>query len=285
MSRIAIVTGANKGIGLETTRALVKSGLFKRVYLTSRNVELGLASLKELEADIGSSILKHHQLDISCSYSIGTFKTYIESNYGGFDVLVNNAGIVLGLGPPTDGISSDRVDHTNAMMATNFWGTLNMMKAFYPLVNQNGRIVNLSSMQAQRAMSIFPLTTASKGPELHSINRTLSLERLEELATEYEKASNENKLIENGWLDDWITNYATTKLFINALTRIYGNKAEKDQNGVLVNCCCPGYVQTDLSNNAKDATKVPLEGCKTTLWLALLKNGSDGPQGCYLADA
>ena len=63
------------------------------------------------------------------------------------------------------------------------------------------------------------------GPELHSINRTLSLERLEELATEYEKASNENKLIENGWLDDWITNYATTKLFINALTRIYGNEA------------------------------------------------------------
>ena len=49
------------------------------------------------------------------------------------------------------------------MMATNFWGTLNMMKAFYPLVNQNGRIVNLSSMQAQRAMSIFPLTAESKG--------------------------------------------------------------------------------------------------------------------------
>ena len=46
MSRIAIVTGANKGIGLETTRALAKSGLFKRVYLTSRNVELGLNALK-----------------------------------------------------------------------------------------------------------------------------------------------------------------------------------------------------------------------------------------------
>ena len=46
MSRIAIVTGANKGIGLETTRALAKSGLFKRVYLTSRNVELGLTALK-----------------------------------------------------------------------------------------------------------------------------------------------------------------------------------------------------------------------------------------------
>ena len=49
----------------------------------------------------------------------------------------------------------------------------------------------------------------------------MSLERLEELATEYEKASNENKLIENGWLDDWITNYATTKLFINALRVVH----------------------------------------------------------------
>ena len=59
----------------------------------------------------------------------------------------------------------EKVDHTNAMMATNFWGTFNMMKAFYPLVNQNGRIVNLSSMQAQRAMAIFPLTAESKGPD------------------------------------------------------------------------------------------------------------------------
>ena len=63
---------------------------------------------KELESDIGTSILKHHQLDISCSSSIDTFKKYIESNYGGFDVLVNNAGIVLGLGPPTAGISSNK---------------------------------------------------------------------------------------------------------------------------------------------------------------------------------
>ena len=63
---------------------------------------------KELESDVGTSILKHHQLDISCSSSIDTFKKYIESKYGGFDVLVNNAGIVLGLGPPTAGISSNK---------------------------------------------------------------------------------------------------------------------------------------------------------------------------------
>ena len=44
--RIAIVTGANKGIGLETCRALAKSGQFKTVYLTSRNVELGQAAIK-----------------------------------------------------------------------------------------------------------------------------------------------------------------------------------------------------------------------------------------------
>ena len=62
---------------------------------------------KELESDVGTSVLKHHQLDISSSSSIETFKNYIESNYGGFDVLVNNAGIVLGLGPPTSGVPSN----------------------------------------------------------------------------------------------------------------------------------------------------------------------------------
>ena len=65
-------------------------------------------TVKELQSDIGTTVLKHHQLDISCSSSIATFKNHIESNYGGFDVLVNNAGIVLGLGPPTSGVSSNK---------------------------------------------------------------------------------------------------------------------------------------------------------------------------------
>ena len=64
--RIAIVTGANKGIGLETCRALVKSGQFKTVYLTSRNVELGQKALK------GTNLKFSHSKGIlrRCDFSI-----------------------------------------------------------------------------------------------------------------------------------------------------------------------------------------------------------------------
>ena len=62
-------------------------------------------NLKELESDIGNSILKHHQLDISSSESINSFKSHIESTYGGFDVLVNNAGVIHGLGPSDSQLS------------------------------------------------------------------------------------------------------------------------------------------------------------------------------------
>ena len=113
--RIAIVTGANKGIGLETCRALAKSGQFKTVYLTSRNVELGQAAIKgtfmmsrilfrtnsfnimnslfitikELENDLGPNILKYHQLDIADQNSISVFSQFIQSEHQGRDSITN----------------------------------------------------------------------------------------------------------------------------------------------------------------------------------------------------
>ena len=86
MSRIAIVTGANKGIGLETCRALVKSGQFAHVYLTSRNTDLGHAAVKNIQESTPNSV-KYHQLDIACEKSISTFRDFIKENHQGFDVL------------------------------------------------------------------------------------------------------------------------------------------------------------------------------------------------------
>ena len=60
---------------------------------------------------------------------------------------------------------------------------------------------------------------------------------------------------------------------------------EKDGKGVLVNCCCPGYVKTDMSSYSAVATKYPVDGCKAPLWLALIAQGAPGPQGVILLDA
>ena len=60
---------------------------------------------------------------------------------------------------------------------------------------------------------------------------------------------------------------------------------EKEGKGVLVNCCCPGYVKTDMSSHSAMATKYPVDGCKTSLWLALVAPGAAGPQGVIMLDA
>ena len=60
-------------------------------------------------------------------------------------------------------------------------------------------------------------------------------------------------------------------------------KAKEDNKGVLVNCCSPGFVQTDMTsqNNAGQPLEV---GARTSIWLAEIPDGQTGPQGCYLAE-
>lgn len=80
MSRIAIITGANKGIGLETTRALAQTGRFSKVYLTSRNTDNGLAALEEVRKTIQiPDMVDHYQLDITDRWSIDEFKVSIHN--------------------------------------------------------------------------------------------------------------------------------------------------------------------------------------------------------------
>ena len=80
--------------------------------------------------------------------------------------MVNNAGILA------KGRRKEKPQQTAKMMETNFWGTLNMMKAFYPIINENGRIVNVSGFVSVKAMNKMQLLSR-QGKELHSINQSL----------------------------------------------------------------------------------------------------------------
>ena len=88
--RVAIVTGANKGIGFETVRGLIRSGKFAFVYLTARNSVLGIESREKLakeEKTEFTATLRFHHLDISDKNSIKNFAKFIKDTHGGFDVL------------------------------------------------------------------------------------------------------------------------------------------------------------------------------------------------------
>ena len=138
--RIALVTGANKGIGFEIARNLAGAGL--RVLLGARDPGLGEAAAARLrEADLDVRFLL---LDLGRPETLKAAAARIEAESGRLDVLVNNAGIVDAAdGPP----GTATLDAVHRVMATNFFGTLAVTQALLPLLRKSssGRIVNVSS--------------------------------------------------------------------------------------------------------------------------------------------
>jgi NAD(P)-dependent dehydrogenase (short-subunit alcohol dehydrogenase family) len=139
-TRIALITGANKGIGFEVARQVGRAGY--TVLVGARNPALGEAAAAKLrEEEIDAHYLP---LDLGDHGSIKAAAAVVEEEFGRLDVLVNNAGIASqGDGPPSS-VCLEAVERT---MKTNFFDTLAVTQAMLPLVRRSaaGRIVNVSS--------------------------------------------------------------------------------------------------------------------------------------------
>jgi len=139
--RVAVVTGGNKGIGLEICRQLAAQGL--RVVLTSRDERKGHAAAKALSKAGGE--IGFHPLDVTDPAQIARLAEWVERELGGADVLVNNAGILID-GRSASVLSVDpEVFHET--LETNFFGPLRLAQALVPgmVKRRYGRVVNLSS--------------------------------------------------------------------------------------------------------------------------------------------
>ena len=141
--RIAVVTGGNRGIGLEICRQLAQLGY--QVVLTSRDEVQGLGAQQRLVAE-GAEV-GYHPLDITDAESVHRLAEVLQQAYGRVDVLVNNAGVML---DDRDVLEAD-LDIVRATMETNVYGPWQLAQALVPLMQQHGygRIVNLSSGMGQ----------------------------------------------------------------------------------------------------------------------------------------
>ena len=138
--RIALITGANKGIGLETARRLGQAGL--RVLLGARKPALGETAVSMLASEGLDAHFIH--IDLNVPETVASAASAIESKFGRLDVLVNNAGITDRADAPPGHASPEAVKR---IFDTNVHGSLAVTQAMLPLLRQSssGRIVNVSS--------------------------------------------------------------------------------------------------------------------------------------------
>lgn len=149
--KIALVTGANKGIGLEIARQLAEAGT--KVLLGARDATRGQQAAAALTAS-GLDV-EAVGIDLNDEGTIASAAQRIDERHGRLDILVNNAGIVDAEdGPP----SRATVGAARRLMETNFLGTLAVTQAMLPLLRRApaGRIVNLATTLGSLAINGDP---------------------------------------------------------------------------------------------------------------------------------
>ena len=147
---IALVTGANRGIGREVSRQLAAKGVL--VIMGARERERGEKAVAELKA-LGLPA-EFVQLDVTSQSSVEKAAAEVERRHGRLDILVNNAGIALDWFPPSE-LTADAFQET---FETNVFGAFRVTKAFLPLLKKSkrGRIVNVSSRLGSLSVNAAP---------------------------------------------------------------------------------------------------------------------------------
>ncbi|QIP14399.1 SDR family oxidoreductase [Spirosoma aureum] len=139
--KTVLITGANKGIGLEAAAELVRLGYF--VYLGCRNLTLGQEAIKELQKR-GLTNLALIELDVTKPESIKKAAEQVAEKSSSLDGLINNAGIS---GAFPQAASTTPIEIIRTVFDTNVFGVIQVTQAFLPLLRQSDapRIVNVSS--------------------------------------------------------------------------------------------------------------------------------------------
>jgi NAD(P)-dependent dehydrogenase (short-subunit alcohol dehydrogenase family) len=253
MSTLAIVTGANRGLGLEVSRELARAG--HAVILTSRDPRAGEAAAAPLRAT-GLEV-EARPLDVVDAASVAAFAQGLAGR--SVDILVNNAGASF------DGFDATVAERT---LATNYFGAAAVTDAVLPLMKDGGRIVMVSSGMGE---------LSGYGAEVRARFLAGDLDRagLDALAREYVEEVRRGQHGRKGWPSNA---YRVSKAALNALVRVLAPALEP--RGIAVNAVCPGWVRTDMGGAG--APRSVEKGAAGIVWAATLPPG--GPTGGFFRD-
>eukprot|EP00536_Pseudo-nitzschia_multiseries_P018214 jgi/Psemu1/299628/fgenesh1_pm.2258_\ len=285
--RIAVVTGANKGIGYFIALQLGLSGLFSDIILGNNDV----VHIHCLPLTIGDPD------------SHTAFGATLERDFGGnVDVLVNNAGFAYKGSDPTP-----FEDQTAKTLQTNYYGLVDFTeRVMIPLMLQNRmqkqmqkqnrmqkgggtvpRIVNVASMAGR---------LGQVSPELQRrfTDPALTIEELNQLMGDFASSVKAGTHVSDGWSR---SNYGVSKLGVIAATNVWARRLRETETEtetqssssnssssnsssiIVVNSCCPGYCDTDMTSHR--GPRPPSEGARNAVLPATMENP---PTGAFFAN-
>ncbi|MBC9933106.1 SDR family NAD(P)-dependent oxidoreductase [Chitinophaga qingshengii] len=211
-TEVVLITGANRGLGLETARQLLKKGYV--VMLSCRDSSKGAEAVRLLRQEgLDPDFVP---LDISDPEQIQNVYRWISDHYGHLDVLINNAAVTSATNKTTgdrmaNTILNGDIEDFKATFDINVWGTLELTRAVLPLLKKSnhGRIINLSS-----ELGSIQLHATTTSPIYH-------IKKF---------------------------GYSSSKTLVNLIT-IYLQEALKDTN-ISVYAVSPGWVKTEMGTAA-----------------------------------
>ncbi len=245
-NKVALVTGANKGIGRETARQL--GNMSMTVLISARDESRGAKAAQEL-GDEGIDARFVH-LDVTDQELVDAAARRIGEEFGRLDVLVNNAGIADsgGSAEPPARASEYTADQMRDVYEVNVFGVVAVTHAMLPLLRRSpsSRVVNMSS-------------------ELGSLTVLANLEGLDPSVRASVEPSH------------GVLAYNSSKAALDAITVMYARELRDE--GILVNAAAPGYTSTDLTghaggHSAEHAATVPVRAATLP---------DDGPTGRFLS--
>jgi NAD(P)-dependent dehydrogenase (short-subunit alcohol dehydrogenase family) len=228
---LALVTGANRGLGRETARQLARRGV--GVLLASRDAERGAEVARELAADAGGGGGKAAvwpvRLDVTDPGQVAAVADLVRRDHGRLDILVNNAAVFL---PAT--AEATTVAELRPLFEANVFGAVTVIHALLPLLRRSAapRVVNVSSTTAS-------LTLTGRGEDLPG-DATVRMA------------------------------YTASKAALNMLTLQYAQAFARDPGlrHLKINAATPGYTATDM--NGFRGTRSVAEGARSVVELATL---------------
>jgi carbonyl reductase 1 len=226
--KVALVTGANKGIGKEIARKFTEAGITTILACRTNG--------KETAAELNC---KHScYLDLTDDESIAQCAAYVQEHFGHLDILCNNAAICF-----NDPTLYGKVAHTPferqaaISVQTNFFGTFKLTNKLLPLLQNSSspKIINIASNAGRLAI------LKSREKVALFTDPTLTTDKLEQHMLDFVRAVETGVHAKQGWAN---TCYGMSKLGIIAFTKILA----RDHPEIMVNSVDPGYCATDQNN-------------------------------------